>query len=302
MPKLVRLAIANWRRQRLRSALTMGSLTLAVGAVIFVYSLSVAFQNSGSSAVNGAIGKADIWVVPAGGVSVDRERGEITAEGRLPGGLASQIEAMPAVTAVSAVHGSGEGTLRVMSSDPRATAAALKEADLTVSSDPSRVRAKSGTVGLAYLITATTDRFGVYTFAQQFQAVQVNQVAASVLGVVGRVTLALGFLAVLTSLLISIDERRREFGILAAVGITDDVLYLFLTESALLIAVGLIGGILVGAAMFAALLPGIFSFATVLQAVALVSVYFPIMLIGGALIPAWRLLQRSPLELLRAAP
>ena len=50
------------------------------------------------------------------------------------------------------------------------------------------------------------------------------------LGVVSRVTLALGFLAVLTSLLISIDERRREFGIPRAVGITDDVLYLFLVD------------------------------------------------------------------------
>ena len=100
------------------------------------------------------------------------------------------------------------------------------------------------------------------------------------LGVVGRVTLALGFFSVLSSLLISIDERRREFGILAAVGITDDVLYLFLVESALLIGVGLLGGVLFGAPMFALLMPGIFAVGTVFQAVALVSVYFPIMLIA----------------------
>lgn len=302
MPKLVKLALANWRRQRLRAGLTAGSLSLSVGAVVFVYALSVAFQSSGSAAVKDAIGGADIWVVPAKGVTVDRDKGLIEADGALPGGLQAQVEGLPAVTAVTPVSGSGEGTLQVSSSDPRQTGEALAAAGLTVSSDPSRVKAKSGDVALAYLVTVNTDRFGVYTFTQQFEAVQVNEVAASVLGVVGRVTLALGFFSVLSSLLISIDERRREFGILAAVGITDDVLYLFLVESALLIGVGLLGGILFGGAMFAVLMPGIFAVGTVLQAVALVSVYFPIMLIAGALIPAWRLLQRSPLELLRASP
>jgi len=302
VPKLVKLALANWRRQRLRAALTAGSLTLSVGAVVFVYALSVAFQSSGSAAVSRAIGNADIWVVPAKGVTVDRDEGEIKAAGALPAGLQAQIEATPAVTGVAAVSGSGEGTLRVSSSDPRRTGAALKEDGLTVSSDPGRTKAQAGTSALAYMVTVNTDRFGVYTFTQQFEAVQVNEVAASVMGVVGRVTLALGFFSVLSSLLISIDERRREFGILAAVGITDDVLYLFLVESTLLIAVGLVGGIVFGGAMFALLMPGIFSVGTVFQAVALVSVYFPIMLIAGALIPAWRLLQKSPLELLRTSP
>ena len=302
MPKLVKLALANWRRQRLRAALTAGSLSLSVGAVVFVYALSVAFQSSGSAAVADAIGKADIWVVPAKGVTVDRDKGLIRADGALPGDLRATIEALPAVTAVTPVTGSGEGTLQVSSSDPRQTGEELAARGLTVSSDPSRVQAKAGDTALAYLVTVNTDRFGVYTFTQQFEAVQVNEVAASVLGVVGRVTLALGFFSVLSSLLISIDERRREFGILAAVGITDDVLYLFLVESALLIGVGLLGGVLFGGLMFALLMPGIFAVGTVLQAVALVSVYFPIMLIAGALIPAWRLLQRSPLELLRSSP
>lgn len=302
MPKLVKLALANWRRQRLRAALTAGSLSLSVGAVVFVYALSVAFQSAGSAAVENAIGSADIWVVPAKGVTVDRDEGQIKADGKLPADLRAQVEAMPEVTAVSTVTGSGEGTLRVSSDDPRATGEALADAGLTVSSDPARVEAKPGDEALAYLVTVNTDRFGVYTFTQQFEAVQVNEVAASVLGVVGRVTLALGFFSVLSSLLISIDERRREFGILAAVGITDDVLYLFLVESSLLIGLGLVGGIVFGGAMFAILMPGIFAVGTVFQAVALVSVYFPIMLIAGALIPAWRLLQRSPLELLRASP
>ena len=220
-----------------------------------------------------------------------------TAAGRLPGGLAqvnifgSLIFAGMSGSALADIGGLG-----------RIEIDAMKSKGLTVTSDPARSTATGDAPALAYLITASEDRFGVYTFSQQFEAVQVNEVASSVLGVVGRVTLALGFLAVLTSLLISIDERRREFGILAAVGITDDVLYLFLVESGLLIAMGLVVGVIFGGGMFALLLPSIFSLGTVGKAVALVSVYFPIMLILGALIPAWRLLQKSPLELLRSSP
>lgn len=302
MPKLVKLTLANWRRQRLRTALTVGSLTLAVGAVVFVYSLSIAFQSSGSSSVEEAIGGADIWVVPQQGVSVDRDRGRVVADGDLPADLIERIEGLPGVDSVEPVSGSGEGTLRIEAADAKAVGEELAELGLTVSSNPARRQAEPGDLALAYMVTASADRFAVYSFAQQFESVQVNEVAASVLGVVGRVTLALGFLSVLTSLLISIDERRREFGILAAVGITDDVLYLFLTEAAMLIAVGLIAGVAFGALLFAVLLPSLFAVGTVLQAVALVSVYFPIMMIAGALIPAWRLLQKSPLELLRTAP
>ncbi|MBN8866403.1 MAG: ABC transporter permease [Solirubrobacterales bacterium] len=302
MSKLLKLAVASWRRQKLRTAMTVGSLALSVGAVVFVYSLSVAFESSGSQAIEQAIGKADIWVVPAKGVEVNRKDERIDALGKLPSGIEGEIDGLPGVTGVTTVTGSGEGTLQVSSSDPKATAAAMKQSGLTVTSDPGRTIATAGAPALAYLITASSDRFGAYSFAQQFEAVQVNEVASSVLGVVGRVTLALGFLAVLTSLLISIDERRREFGILAAVGITDDVLYLFLVESGLLIALGLVVGVIFGGGMFALLLPSIFALGTVGKAVALVSVYFPIMLILGALIPAWRLLQKSPLELLRSSP
>lgn len=302
MSKLVKLAVASWRRQKLRTAMTVGSLALSVGAVVFVYSLSVAFESSGSQAIESVIGKADIWVVPAKGVEVNRKDESIDAIGSLPSGIEAEVRSLPAVTAVTAVTGSGAGTLQVTTSNPKLTADAMKSKGLTVTSDPARSTATGDAPALAYLITASEDRFGVYTFSQQFEAVQVNEVASSVLGVVGRVTLALGFLAVLTSLLISIDERRREFGILAAVGITDDVLYLFLVESGLLIAMGLVVGVIFGGGMFALLLPSIFSLGTVGKAVALVSVYFPIMLILGALIPAWRLLQKSPLELLRSSP
>jgi ABC-type antimicrobial peptide transport system permease subunit len=297
MPKLVKLALSNWRRQRVRTAFTLTALTLSAAAVVFVYALSIAFQATGSKALENALAGSDLWIVPPGGVTFDRADQKILPNGSVPGDLAERVRSLPGVTEVS----SGRGWLNVKADDPRAVAEELRGVGLTVTGDPSRTRADAGAPALAYLVSRSSGRFAAYSFTTGFEAVQVNKVTASVLGVVGRVTLALGFLSVVASLLISIEERRHEFGILAAVGITDDVLYLFLVESAMIICTGLVLGLVAGAGLFALLLPSLFEIGTVLKAVGLVSVYFPIMLIFGALIPAHRLLQRTPLELLRGA-
>ena len=144
MSKLLKLAIASFRRQKLRTAMTVGSLALAVGAVVFVYSLSVAFENSGSNAVESAIGKSDIWIVPAEGVEVNRQDERIDTLGELPPDLAEEAEGLPGVTGVEVASGNGEGTLRVTTSDPKATAAALAAEDFTVTSDPARTTAAAG--------------------------------------------------------------------------------------------------------------------------------------------------------------
>src|SRR5690606_29722950 len=134
----------GWRRQRLRTALTVGSLTLAVGAVVFVYSLSVAFQSSGSASIERVIGGADIWVVPSNGVSVDRDRGTVVADGELPANLIRRIEALPGVESVETVSGSGAGTLRIRAADAEAVGEELADIGLTVSSNPARGRADAG--------------------------------------------------------------------------------------------------------------------------------------------------------------
>lgn len=297
MQKLLKLALLNWRRQKLRTALTIGALALSMGAVVFVYSLSIAFQSSGSGLLDEVLGSADVWVVPPDGVSVNRSDNRIEAQGALtPAAVASLRSA-----AGSGVTASQDGWATIESSKPKQLADRLEKAGFTVTSDPATKTADPGSIGLAYLVTASTDRFAIYSFSAQFESTQVNKVTASVLGLVGRVTLILGFISVLSSLLISIEERRREFGILAAVGITDDVLYLFLVECGLIVLAGLVLGICVGAILFGALLPSVFSIGALFKAIALLSVYFPIMLIVGGLVPAHRLLRHSPLELLREA-
>jgi len=295
--KLLKLALLNWRRQRLRTALTVGALALSMGAVVFVYSLSIAFQSSGSGLLDQVLGSADIWVVPPDGVSINRTDNRIEANGSLDPAAIADLRS----TVGEGVEASDSGWATIESPDAKALAARLEQAGFTVTSDPGTKVADRGSQGLAYLVTTSTDRFAIYSFSAQFESTQVNKVTASVLGLVGRVTLILGFISVLSSLLISIEERRREFGILAAVGITDDVLYLFLVECGLIVLTGLVLGVCVGAILFAGLLPSVFSVGALFKAIALLSVYFPIMLIVGGLVPAHRLLKHSPLELLREA-
>lgn len=105
----------------------------------------------------------------------------------------------------------------------------------------------------------------------------------------------------LSAALLSIEERRREFGILTAVGVSSDVLYLFLMESLILFVGSTLLGIGLGILLLQLLVPSLFAWGTVVKSVALVVCYLPPMIIFGSLIPAQQLLRKSPLELLRTA-
>jgi putative ABC transport system permease protein len=173
--------------------------------------------------------------------------------------------------------------------------------DLTVTSDPSVQSAGPGALALAYALNGQLSRFDVFSFKAKFGQTVMNKSTSTIFGQIARITLLLGFLLAISSALMTIEERRVEFGILAAVGITDDVLYLFLAESALVFVAGFVLGVLLGGATYLLLLPALFDPQALLKATLITATYIPAMLILGALIPLNRLLQRSPLELLRSA-
>jgi putative ABC transport system permease protein len=172
---------------------------------------------------------------------------------------------------------------------------------LTVTSDPSVQAGDPGTGGIAYALEGKLSRFDVYSFKAKFGATILSKATSTIFGQIAIITLLLGFLLAISSALMTIEERKVEFGILAAVGITDDVLYLFLAESAIIFVTGFVAGAALGTVGFAVFLPSLFDADAVGKAVLIVSTYIPAMLILGALIPLNRLLQRTPLELLRAA-
>jgi len=178
---------------------------------------------------------------------------------------------------------------------------AATSTDFTVTSDPSVTTAGANKIGLAYALNGQLSRFDVFSFKAKFGASVLNKATSTIFGQIARITLLLGFFLAISSALMTIEERRVEFGILAAVGITDDVLYLFLAESGIVFLAGFLGGVLFGGLAYGLFLPALFDANALLKSVLIVSTYLPAMLVMGALIPLNRLLQRSPLELLRQA-
>ena len=158
---------------------------------------------------------------------------------------------------------------------------------------------KPGSSGLIY---DTAGGGGAVTFQQRFTALFAGKVTGSVLGMVSTVGLILGFVIAVTSFLASVHERRREFGIMASIGLADEVLYFFLVESAAVFVIAHLGGSLLAGAAVMALVPGIASVGAWLQAAGMAAAYVPAMAIIGALIPVHRLLQQRPVALLADTP
>jgi hypothetical protein len=172
---------------------------------------------------------------------------------------------------------------------------------LRVVSDPATTPA-AGSGGLVYATTAETSRAGFLSFDQKFAAVLGAEVTSSVLGLVSQVGLLLGFVVAVTSFVAAVHERRREFGIMASIGLTDEVLYFFLVESLIIFVAAYVIGVLVGGAVVGLAVPSFFSVGGWLEASGIVAMYLPALAIVAALVPVHRLLQQRPVALLTDAP
>jgi putative ABC transport system permease protein len=165
---------------------------------------------------------------------------------------------------------------------------------LPVTADPTVTAARNR--GLVYI---TRGGGGVFTFRDRFSSVLAGRVQGSVLGVIADLALVLGFVIAVTSFLAAVQERRREFGVMASIGLTDEVLYFFLTEALLTFLAAYVLGILLAGVALLIVSPGQLSLSDVLEAAALVLTYLPALGIFAALIPAHRITQQRPVDLLR---
>jgi hypothetical protein len=160
--------------------------------------------------------------------------------------------------------------------------------------DPAQAPDKSGK-GLVY---DTTTGSGALSFAQKYASAFSGQVTDSALGLISIIGLVLGFVIAVSSFLASVQERRREFGIMSSIGLADEVLYFFLVESGVVfVAAWLIGVLAAGAAVWA-VLPNLATPVAWAQASATVAAFLPAMAIVGAIVPVHRLLQQRPVALL----
>lgn len=139
---------------------------------------------------------------------------------------------------------------------------------------------------------------GAVTFEQKFSALFSGQVTSSAFGLISVIGLILGFVIAISSFLAAVQERRREFGIMASIGLADEVLYFFLVESALVFLAAYAVGIGLAGLAVALVLPQIASVTAWLAAAGTVAAYLPAMAIVGALVPVHRLLQQRPVQLL----
>jgi putative ABC transport system permease protein len=196
---------------------------------------------------------------------------------------------------------SGWLTVRPPSGTTASNDAVAASTGLRVVSDPS-IRPATGSGGLVYATSAETSRAGFVSFDQKFAAVLGAQVTSSVLGLVSQVGLLLGFVVAVTSFVAAVQERRREFGIMASIGLTDEVLYFFLVESLIIFVAAYVIGVLVGGAVVGLAVPSFFSVGRWLEASGIVAMYLPALAIVAALVPVHRLLQQRPVALLTDAP
>lgn len=148
------------------------------------------------------------------------------------------------------------------------------------------------------LVYDTTTGSGALSFAQKYASAFSGQVTNSTLGLISIIGLVLGFVIAVSSFLASVQERRREFGIMSSIGLADEVLYFFLVESGVVfVAAWLIGVLAAGVAVWA-VLPHLATPVAWAQASATVAAFLPAMAIVGAIVPVHRLLQQRPVALL----
>ncbi|MDT5072442.1 MAG: putative transport system permease protein [Mycobacterium sp.] len=153
----------------------------------------------------------------------------------------------------------------------------------------------AGGQGLVY---DTVGGIGPLTFEQKFSALFSGKVTSSTLGLISTIGLGLGFVIAVSSFLAAVQERKREFGIMASIGLADEVLYFFLVESAIVFVIAYLVGVLAAGAAVVLVIPGIATPTAWLQAAGMVFGFLPAMAIVGALVPVHRLLQHRPVDLL----
>jgi ABC-type antimicrobial peptide transport system permease subunit len=295
--RLLRFALATLRRSPERTLFAVAGIGLAIAAVVVVRTIAAGYQDSGTRAVSAATRGAPYWIVPPGGVRLDATSGSLTAAGPLP-----SVRAPAGWTkTVTRVGSSGWITLTPPPGVTGTPAQVQNATGLRVVEDPA-IRPAPGARGLVYATSGTASRAGFLTFDQKFAALLGAQVGSSDLGLVGYVALALGFVIAVTCFAAAVQERRREFGIMASIGLSDEVLYFFLTESVIVFVAAYVVGVGAGAIIVAAAVPEFFTVGAWLQAAALVAMYLPALAIVAALIPAHRLLQQRPVRLLVDVP
>ena len=81
---LVRFALANIRRRPERFVLSVLGIALAIACVTVVRTISASFAITGADSVTEVLDGAQLWAVPAAGVTYDADAQALVANGPAP--------------------------------------------------------------------------------------------------------------------------------------------------------------------------------------------------------------------------
>jgi hypothetical protein len=152
--------------------------------------------------------------------------------------------------------------------------------------------------GIEFILPAGFYRFQVVSFSSQLSAISLSRVVSTTYGLLANICLGLGFVLVVSTAILNMEERRRELGIWSAIGIAEDAFLVFLVETVLVYAVALTIGFIVGITLSAFFAPWTLQPNTLVATFLVITPYFPILIIAGSLIPLQMLLNKKPLDLL----
>jgi putative ABC transport system permease protein len=273
----------NASKKEWQVAETLGGSWKYHGVAVAIFASTA--DRSGVAGVSPAAGKA-LGLVSGKTINIG---GRTLAVRAVPGtGLFLRVPA-----AVARAIGIKDGWLTAQSpSNVLDVSAAITAATgLPVTPDPATKA--SATRGIAYTTTN-----GLFSFDQRISAAYSGTVNSSIIGITAKVALLLGFIISLTSFLAAVQERRREFGIMCSLGLTDEVFYFFLMEALIIFAAAYVLGVAMSAVIIFTLLPAAGTLSNIVQAAALTLIYLPTLAIFAAVFPAHRLIEERPAQLL----
>ena len=141
--------------------------------------------------------------------------------------------------------------------------------------------------------------FSSITMIRQLQS-SLAQIQLAVYGIAG-ISILVGGIGVLNVMIMSVMERRREIGVMKAIGATTTMILIqIIQESALLSIIGGLMGLSLGYACVT-IIPKITSFQPILSIdlIALGMGFALILGIGAGIYPAWSASRLDPIEVLR---
>lgn len=109
---------------------------------------------------------------------------------------------------------------------------------------------------IAYLVEGSISRFDPFSFRTKFSAYVLHNSMATIFGWVARLVLIFGGILVITSLGMSVRERRAEIAVFAVLGMQAEVTILFLIEALLLLLIAVPLGTVIAALAVSVLMPG----------------------------------------------